>query len=506
MAPALRGAVLMLAALSLVLTAPPLWAQDVTLSSRDGAIELSGTLQAYDGEFYRVDTVYGMLTLAAEGVICTGPGCPDLTSFVAEFTLSGAHTLGARLMPALIADFAATQGMLLHVEAVEDERRFLLSDAGTHEPVARIALRLSSSDAGLMDLLAGEADIALSLSELRDETVQTRVVALDAFVPVVGRGNPLSRITLPQLAAVFSGEIDNWSELGWMEAPIALHARNANSGVQQALEAQILAPLGLPLVDRAQRHDDDVALRAAVAADPFAIGISLWSEADENGRVALHGACGIELSATPLTIKAADYPLTLPLLLHTRTGRLPLQVRRFLGHAMGPAAQTAIRDAGFVDQQPEAHGIERQAQRLINAIRAADQDGGLDELRRLVDAMEGAQRLSTTFRFESGATTLDVQSRGNVEALARDLEAGLHDGRELVFVGFTDGEGSAAANLHLSRAQAEAVREMVLAAAPLLEPDSVTLGAEGFGKAMPMACDDSDWGRRVNRRVEVWLL
>ena len=31
------------------------------------------------------------------------------------------------------------------------------------------------------------------------------------------------------------------------------------------------------------------------------------------------------------------------------------------------------------------------------------------------------------------------------------------------------------------------------------------LETEAFGEALPMACDDSDWGRKVNRRVEVWV-
>ena len=34
----------------------PAAAQDVTLTSRDGAVEVTGTLLGFDGEFYRVET------------------------------------------------------------------------------------------------------------------------------------------------------------------------------------------------------------------------------------------------------------------------------------------------------------------------------------------------------------------------------------------------------------------------------------------------------------------
>ena len=31
------------------------------------------------------------------------------------------------------------------------------------------------------------------------------------------------------------------------------------------------------------------------------------------------------------------------------------------------------------------------------------------------------------------------------------------------------------------------------------------IAVESFGEALPIACDDTALGRRVNRRVEVWL-
>ncbi len=74
-----------------------------------------------------------------------------------------------------------------------------------------------------------------------------------------------------------------------------------------------------------------------------------------------------------------------------------------------------------------------------------------------------------------------------------------------MFVGFSDGEGPASANLVLSRRRAEAVRAAVLAAATTVDRNRLKLSVDAFGEAMPMACDDTDWGRQINRRVEVWV-
>ena len=85
-------------------------AQDVTLTSHDGKVEISGTLLGFDGEFYRIETQFGELTVDGSGVLCDGPGCPSLTSYVAEIRLSGSSTMADVLMPALIEGFALRNG------------------------------------------------------------------------------------------------------------------------------------------------------------------------------------------------------------------------------------------------------------------------------------------------------------------------------------------------------------------------------------------------------------
>jgi phosphate transport system substrate-binding protein len=123
----------------------------------------------------------------------------------------------------------------------------------------------------------------------------------------------------------------------------------------------------------------------------------------------------------------------------------------------------------------------------------------------MVRVLSPLKRLTTTFRFEQGATHLDAQSRSNVEQLARALEAGTYDARKLVFVGFSDGEGSSRINREIALRRAETVRGAVTATAETANLTRIDLQVEAFGEAMPMACDDSAWGRLVNRRVEVWV-
>ena len=48
------------------------------------------------------------------------------------------------------------------------------------------------------------------------------------------------------------------------------------------------------------------------------------------------------------------------------------------------------------------------------------------------------------------------------------------------------------------------MRDAVLQAAELVNIDWVDITEIAFGEAMPMTYDSTNWGRDINRRVEVW--
>jgi phosphate transport system substrate-binding protein len=495
-------------------------AQDVTLSSPDGVVEITGNLLGFDGEFYRVETKFGELTLDGSGVSCEGPGCPSLSDFVAEVTLSGSANMAEVLLPALIEGFALRNGYKTRREPLPDGNFEYLLQQSDGRSVARFSFLVSSTDEGFGDLIAQEADIVMALREIRpreqklareaglgDMTSQmrSRVVALDAMVPVVSPENPVTRISIPDLAGIFSGAITNWQVLGGPDAPISVHMPLASSGLTQGFTDRVLAATGVALTEELRYHEGGRSLVRRVATDPFAIGIASFSNLGTTRMLTLTGPCGFLLRANRRGIKTEDYPLTAPMFLYLPQRRLAKVAREFLAYIRGPGAQIVIRRAGFVDQAPEHVSLNAQGDRLSNAILAAGPEVELDELQRLVKGLSGFRRLTTSFRFEAGSSRPDAQSRSNVAQLARALETGLYDGKVLTFVGFSDGDGAAAGNRAIAQKRAERVRDAVLAAAEEGSVDRVEIQVEAFGEALPMACDDSDWGRQVNRRVEVWV-
>jgi phosphate transport system substrate-binding protein len=217
----------------------------------------------------------------------------------------------------------------------------------------------------------------------------------------------------------------------------------------------------------------------------------------------LGGVCGRSIVPSFPTVKTRDYPLTQPVYLLRLSARQPRVIRDFIAFARAHEAQSVVRAAGFVDQAITRIPFADQGDRLANAVLSAGEDPErLADMRRMIRALATGQRLTLTFRFNDGSSALDPLSLSNVGRLADAIAEGRFDGSEMLFVGFTDGLGDHAGNIRLSQRRADAILAAVHAQAgeaPLV------MASQGFGETLPIACDDTNWGRQTNRRVEVWL-
>jgi phosphate transport system substrate-binding protein len=472
-------------------------AQDVTLVAREGGIVLNGTLLGFDGEFYRIETVYGALTVDSQGVICEGPACPDLVAPKATIRLTGASDLGAALLPGLLRAFAEGRGLTFE-ETTGPVYAAAIRDPKTGKDLADITFRPQPPTAALEDLRSGKAELVIAAYP--EKPFRTQALALDALVPVMAPDNPTPEVSTMGLAKALSGEAKNWAEIGGPDMPIVLHGLAPDSDLQRSLSERLGAPIAADVI-----HADMTALAAAVAADPWALSVTGRAQVGAARALLLTDSCGFPLLPSPLAVKAEDYPLSLPVFLLTPRRRLPLLAREFLEFLATPAAQEAIAAAGYVDRSPSNQLMTTDGLRLINAIQGAGDDVTLGDLKRLVNVMDGADRLSLTFRFDDESSTLSASSQENLIDLARLISVGEFKGRRLVLAGFSDGTGDAQSNLSLSVERAAKVVNELRAIAPDLAEDMLPK-AEGFGEALPMACDETVAGRYLNRRVELWLL
>jgi phosphate transport system substrate-binding protein len=101
-----------------------------------------------------------------------------------------------------------------------------------------------------MNLIDGNADIILTHRTISpDEKVHADSVevtlietpiALDAFVFVVNKNNPVKSLTVNQVQKIYTGEITSWSQVGGNNASIKVFTRPRNSGSEEVLRELVM--------------------------------------------------------------------------------------------------------------------------------------------------------------------------------------------------------------------------------------------------------------------------
>ncbi|MCR5599499.1 MAG: substrate-binding domain-containing protein [Ruminococcus sp.] len=80
------------------------------------------------------------------------------------------------------------------------------------------------------------------IKEAADCNIEYEVtpVALDGFVFITHKDNPVDSLTVQQIKDIYSGKITNWKEVGGNDSEIIPYQREANSGSQTAMEQLVM--------------------------------------------------------------------------------------------------------------------------------------------------------------------------------------------------------------------------------------------------------------------------
>jgi phosphate transport system substrate-binding protein len=95
-------------------------------------------------------------------------------------------------------------------------------------------------------------------------------VAIDGLSVYVSADNPVKEVSLEQLAAIFTGKVRNWKEIGGPDAPITVYSRENSSGTYEFFKEHVLK--GKDFAASAQTMPGTAAVLQAVAKDKNGIG------------------------------------------------------------------------------------------------------------------------------------------------------------------------------------------------------------------------------------------
>ncbi len=471
---------------------------EIMLRAVDDTFSVQGTLLSFEDNVYRIDSSLGVFDIPVALVTCEGEDCPEVDPMGQEILVAGSGEIFDALFPAALSSFAVSLEAVAQPGLTEGEAKAIDLTTGGGDLMARFTLAsasASASDAHMSLLPRGTGSDAAGEQEI--------IVAQDALAIVVSPDLPLSKLTTAELDAIFSAQVVNWNELGGPDLPIKAFRPEATSGHGETFSRVVLEPNFSEFSDVVAqlRGLDEVA--SAVSQTSGGIGLTSSSKMGSAKPVGIVSSCGIVSYPESFAIKAEDYLLSRRLYLQAKDGS-PSRARGLIEHLSTSAAAPAIETTGLTSLAASSISLDSQGSRLAHALGSDSQQVELPNLIDFAKETARAERLSTTFRFGSGSALLDDKGVGDIDRLLDVLKTPELQNREVMLIGFADSIGQSELNRVLSERRAQQVRDQIV------EKSGGAVGADrfrvlGFGAAAPVACNDTEFERSLNRRVEVWL-
>lgn len=410
------------------------------------------------------------------------------------FTIHGSNTIGARLAPALVKAFLLSKGATdveLLTTGINESR--IEAKMGDLKQTVSVDIAAHGSGTGFSGLKSGVADIAAAsrpaktkevnaLSDFADLTDKRseHIIGIDGLAIIIHAKNPIQRLSVQQLGQIFSGEIDDWSQLGGRLGKINLYSRDDKSGTWDSFKRMVLGKQ-FTLDARAKRFEANDELSDEVSSDINGIGFVGLPSVRRAKLISVSDGFGKALKPNKLSIATEDYALSRRLYFYTDDEPKNAAVKEFMAFVEGVIGQSTVADNGFIAQHIEA------------VVPASYRD--------LPEDFQGmtpsGYRLTVNFRFKEGSAQLDNRALRDVQRLAQFMTNNTNN--KLTLIGFGDQKKSPQRAQLLSKLRAMAVRRELVKLG--IYPEN----SLGYGGQLPVASNERESGRYKNRRVEVWL-
>jgi len=237
-------------------------------------------------------------------------------------------------------------------------------------PDVAISVTGGGTGTGLAALANGTVDIANASRPIKpeEEAAAERagfdpeefIIARDAIAVIVHPNNPVNKLTLEEVAAIFKGEINNWREVGGEDRIIVRVSRETNSGTHvyfleevirlgNSNDKSIFSPNTLLL-------PSSEGIIAEVSDNPNAIGYDGLGYITPHVKVLAISPLGTEKYIMPSleTVNDGTYPISRDLYMYTRDTPTGV-VLDYLNWLRSEQAQAIVTELGFVPYLEDDH-------------------------------------------------------------------------------------------------------------------------------------------------------
>jgi phosphate transport system substrate-binding protein len=230
-------------------------------------------------------------------------------------------------------------------------------------PNVSISVTGGGTGTGIAALLNKTTDIANASRQMQAVEIQQAkakgfepvefVVARDAIAVAVNPSNPVSRLTFQQISDIYSGKINNWSQVGGEDRPIVRLSREVNSGTHVYFRDTVVRQ-GDPKNKTFFAADtlllpSSEGIVSEIRQNPNAIGYDGlgYIPADLKKIAVARDAGGTYVLPSVATVNDKSYPIARDLYMYT-AGQPTGVVKVYLDWIVSPEAQVIVANLGFV--------------------------------------------------------------------------------------------------------------------------------------------------------------
>lgn len=205
-----------------------------------------------------------------------------------------------------------------------------------------VTVQGGGSSVGVKTVGEGSCDIGNASRAVKDSELETYegmnpiIVCYDGIAVAMHPSNTVEDLTEEQIAAIFKGEITNWSEVGGADMDITVYTREAASGTRGAFVELLELEDGdnVLITDMAIECNGNGVMKTNIAGNEGAIGYVSLGSLDDTLKAVKVG--GVEASVD--NVKNGSYPLFRPFNMITM-GEPEGAVKDFLDFVLGEEGQ-----------------------------------------------------------------------------------------------------------------------------------------------------------------------